>query len=181
MKQKITTYKNFWIALLLLVLNGGAWLTTRVEQLPAVLPILHPEIAEIRQHWQARDAVGQSFSVVITNQTAAETIAWFIEPRSELPFSHPQFFIHPDSVEGKGYLYVLGLKTVVYGRATIWLEEGKPQGRIEEISVAGTIAPDFVLEAIANAQTVYEDLNLPVEIKTLDLREGEVFITGVYR
>lgn len=179
--KTLTTYKNFWITLVLLVANGSAWASVAGELLPEVQPILHPEIGEIRQHWQARDAVGQPFGVVVTDQTAAETIAWFIKPRENLPFSHPQIYIHPGYVEGKGYLYVMGLKTVVYGRVTVWLEAGKLQGRVEEISVAGATAPDFVLQAVARAQQVYDDLRLPIEITTLELREGEVLVEGVYR
>ncbi len=88
---------NVWISALLLIANGLAWfiVASRVELFEAQ-PILHPEIAEIRAHWQARDAVGETFNVVVTDQVAMETIAWFIAPRSNLPFSHPQVEIHPD-------------------------------------------------------------------------------------
>ncbi|MCZ7669370.1 MAG: hypothetical protein M5U34_20430 [Chloroflexi bacterium] len=46
--------KNWLIALFLLSANAFAWLSVagRVELVEAV-PILHPEIAEIRDHWRA--------------------------------------------------------------------------------------------------------------------------------
>lgn len=174
--------KNWLIALALLIANAFAWFSvaSRVDLVQAA-PILHPEIAEIREHWRAADAVGQTFSVVVTNQMAMETIAWFIEPRPNLPFSHPQIEIHPDGVTGGGLVYFMGLRTPVFGRATIYLADGKPQGVIEEVGVAGTKAPAFVLEAIKQGQVVYDQMSLPIEVTKLELREGEVLVEGVYR
>ncbi len=172
---------SLWFALVLLLANAFAWLSvaSRVDLVEAA-PILHPEIAEIRAHWQARDAVGETFSVRVTDQMAMETLAWFIAPR-DLPFSHPQVEIHPGYVVGGGLVHVMGLRTPVFGRAKIYLENGRPEAIIESIDVAGATAPDFVLGAVAQAQKVYADLQLPIEITTLDMQEGEVFIEGVYR
>lgn len=174
--------KNILIALLLLIANGLAWFSvaSRVELVQAA-PILHPEIAKIREHWRAGDAIGETFSVVVTDQMAMETVAWFIEPRPNLPFSHPQIEIHPDGVTGGGLVYFMGLRTPVFGRATIYLQDGKPQGDIEEVGMAGAKAPAFVLEAIKQGQVVYEQMSLPIEVTTLELREGEVLVEGVYR
>jgi hypothetical protein len=173
---------NFWIAGLLLTANLLAWIAVagRVE-LVAVRPYLHPEIAEIRQHWQKRDAVGQTFSLTVTDQMAAETIAWFIEGRPNLPFSHPYVRIQPDGVAAGGLIYVMGLRTPVSGRATVRLVDGKPVGTVQEIKVSGAGAPAFVLDAVARAQTVYDDLNLPILLTRLELREGEALIEGIYR
>jgi hypothetical protein len=175
-------FRNLWIALFLLVANGLAWVAVagRVG-LTQVEPILHPEVAEIRAHWQARDAVGESFSLLVTDQMAAETIAWFIEPRPNFPFSHPYVEIYPDSVVGGGFIHLMGLRTPIQGRATVRLIDGKPIGTLEELHVAGSTTPQFVLDAIAQAQAVYDDLNLPIEITRLELREGEALIEGVYR
>lgn len=174
--------KNGLIALVLLIANAFAWFSvaSRVELVEAA-PILHPEIAEIRAHWQARDAVGETFRVVVTDQMAMETVAWFIEPRTNLPFSHPQIEIHPDGVTGGGLVYFAGMRTPVYGRASIYLEDGKPQAIVEEVGVAGTKAPGFVLAAIKQGQAVYDQMSLPIEVTNLELREGEVLVEGVYR
>jgi hypothetical protein len=174
--------KNWLIALLLLLANAFAWFSvaSRVDLVQAA-PILHPEIAEIREHWQAGDAVGETFSVVVTDQMAMETVAWFIEPRPNLPFSHPQIEIHPDGVTGGGLVYFMGLRTPVFGRATIYLEAGKPQAILEEVGVAGAKAPAFVLEAIKQGQVVYDQMSLPIEVTKLELREGQVLVEGVYR
>lgn len=173
---------NVWIAVALLLFNFFAWVSaaSRVDLVEAA-PILHPEIAEIRAHWQARDAIGQSFHVVVTDQMAMETLAWFIAPRPNLPFSHPQIEIHPNGVIGGGLVHVAGLRTPVFGRASIYLEEGKPQAIVEEVGIAGAKAPGFVLAAIDQAQAVYDDMSLPIEITRLELREGEVLVEGVYR
>ena len=174
------TIPNLWIAAALLLANAFAWLSVAAPEFEEVTPYLHEEIAEIRKHWQARDAVGETFSVVVTNRMAMETLAWFIEPR-DLPISDPQVAIHPGSIEGGAMVHMMGLRTPVMGRATVWLENGRLEGRVEEIGIAGTKAPDFVLVAVARAQEVYANLQLPIEITTLELREGEVFIEGVYR
>lgn len=173
--------KNFLIAFVLIIANLLAWfmVSSRVDLFEAQ-PILHPEIAEIRENWQSGEAVGETFSVTVTDQMAMETVAWFIEPRN-LPFSHPQIEIHPDGVTGGGLVYVMGMGTPVFGRATIYLENGKPQGVVEEVGVAGTNAPAFVLEAIKQGQVIYDQMSLPIEITTLELREGEVLVEGIYR
>ncbi len=183
--KHITPYlkiTNVWIALLLLAANGVAWFTiaSRVDLL-AVEPILHPEIAEIRAHWQAGDAIGEPFNVIVTNRTAMETLTWFMEPRPNLPFSHPQVEIHPDYVVGGGLAHMMGLRVPVFGRARIYLENGKLEADIQNIGVAGTDAPDFVIAAIAQAQGVYADMDLPIAVTKLELREGEVLVEGVYK
>ncbi|MCL4265729.1 MAG: hypothetical protein KJ069_21125 [Anaerolineae bacterium] len=182
MKRRFLASKNLWIMLVLLLANGFAWLLVagRVDWAKAA-PILHPEIAEVRAHWRARDAIGEPFQLVITDQIAAETIAWFIEPRPNLPFSHPQVEIHPDGVVGRGLLHVGGLRTPVYGRATVTLIDGKPVGQIQELGMGGATAPDFLVEMVARAQSAYDSLQLPIELTRLELREGEVIVEGVYR
>lgn len=179
-KSYLTTV-NLWIAAALLLANAFAWFNVAAQvDLIEVEPILHPEIAEIRAHWQARDAVGQSFSVIVTDRMAMETLTWFIAPRN-LPISHPQVAIHSDGITGGALLHMVGLRTPVFGRATVWLENGRVEGRVEEVGVGGTKAPDFVLIAVKQAQQVYANLQLPIEITKLELREGEVLIEGVYR
>lgn len=179
---RVLQVKHFWIAVLLLAANGVAWMQVmgRID-LPEAAPVLHPEIAEIRAHWQARDAVGESFRVVITDQMAMETIAWFMAPRSELPVSHPYVEIHPDRVVGGGLLHLMGLKTPVIGTATVWVERGKITGQVASVQVAGRTAPGFVTQAVDQAQALYDDLSFPIEITEMELREGAVVIEGVYR
>jgi len=181
-RWRLFNMKNLWIAGLLLVANGLAWFQVAGRiTLPEAEPILHPEIAEIRAHWQARDAVGESFQIVISDQMAMETIAWFIEPRPDLPVSHPYVEIHPDGVVGGGLLHLMGLRTPVMGDVMVWVENGKVTGEVEAVRVAGTSAPAFVVEAVGQAKAIYDNLSFPIYITGMELREGEVLIEGEYR
>ena len=181
-RKRIANMKNLWIAAMLLLANGLAWFQVAGRiTLPQAEPILHPEIAEIRAHWQARDAIGESFQVVITDQMAMETIAWFLEPRPDLPVSHPYVEIHPDGVVGGGLLHLMGLRTPVMGNVAVWVESGKVTGRVESVQVAGTAAPDFVVDAVQQAKAIYDNLSFPIYITNLELREGAVLIEGRYR
>lgn len=181
-KLRLWRHKNVWIAFVLIVANGLAWfqVSSRIE-LPQVAPVLHPEIGEIRAHWQARDAVGESFEVTVTDQMAMETIAWFIDGRTELPFSTPYVEIHEDHVIGGGIVKLMGLQTPVIGEAKVWLENGKVTGEVQSLRVAGTAAPQFIVNATDQAKAIYDDLSFPIEITAMELREGEVVIEGVYR
>lgn len=184
MKTQFIRSKNLWIALVLLLANGAAWLLLSGQgraDWPEAQPILYPEVAEIRAHWQARDAVGEPFRLVITDKMAADTIAWFIDGRDQLPFSRPYVEIHPDGVVARGLLHVGGLRTPVMGRATVTLEDGKPVGHVQELGMGGATAPDFLVDMVARAQAVYDNLQLPIELTRLELHEGEAVVEGVYR
>ena len=175
-------HKNLLIALALLMANGFAWLTIVQEELLAVEPILHPDVAEVRQHWQARDAVGESFSVRVSELETMQTVTWFIAPRPNIPFSHPQIrFLGNNEVEGGGYVHVIGLETAVSGRATITVINGKPIATIHELRVGNAQAPAPIVALVAQAQGIYDQLSLPIEITRLEVLDGEAIIEGVYR
>ena len=177
------THKNLFIALALLVANGFAWLTVAGKgNLVAVEPILHPDVALVREHWRARDAVGESFSVRVNEQETMETITWFIAPRPNLPFSHPQIhFLGNNEVVGGGYVHVMGLEMAVQGRATVSIVNNKPIAIIHELRVGNAQAPAPVVALVAQAQGIYDQLSLPIEITRLEILEGEAIIEGVYR
>ena len=185
MKQfkQLLTHKNLFIALALLVANGLAWLTVAGKShLVAVEPILHPDVAAVRQHWQAGDAVGESFSVRVNERETMETITWFIAPRPNLPFSHPQIqFLGHNKVVGGGYVHVMGLEMAVQGQATVSVVNGKPIATIQELRVGNAQAPAPVVALVAQAQGIYDQLSLPIEITRLEILEGEAIIEGVYR
>ncbi len=186
-KTKIRWWKqkNLWIILALLVLNGFAWyqISERKsrEGFVVVEPILHPEIAEIRANWQSGEAVGESFSVTVTDQMAMETLTWFLQPRSDIPFTTPQIRITEDGIVGGGIVELLGLKTPVLGDAEVWLENGKVTGEVRSLQVSGTTAPQFIVDATDQAKAVYDSLSFPIEITHMELRDGEVYLEGVYR
>lgn len=177
---------NVWFAVVLIGINLFAWFfafgrSGIDENWVVAEPVLHPEIAEIRANWQSGEAVGETFSVTVTDQMAMETIAWFVQPPPELPFSTPQVRIHEDYVEGGGILKVAGLQMPVLGRANVWLENGKVTGEVTSLSVSGADAPAIVVQATDQAKAIYDDLSFPIEITKMELREGEVYLEGVYR
>ena len=185
MKQlkHLLTHKNLLIALALLLANGFAWLTVAGKgNLVAAEPILHPDVALVRQHWQARDAVGETFSVRVNEQETMETITWFIAPRPNLPFSHPQIeFLGNNEVVGGGLVHVMGLQMHVEGRATVSVVNNKPIATIHELRVGNAQAPAPVVALVAQAQGIYDQLSLPIEITRLEILEGEAIIEGIYR
>lgn len=183
--KQIVQAKSLWFALILLLANGWAWSSAATEELAEVEPILHPHIHEIRAHWQARDAVGETFSVVITDQEAAETIAWYIDGHPGIPFSHPQVLFDPDGVTAGGLAHLAGLRTYVYGRGKATLVDGRPFIEVQELGFANASAPGFLMallqEQVAQLQATYGNLPIPIEITHIELREGAVFMEGVYR
>jgi len=175
---------NFWIALGLLLGNLFAWVSTApATTLPPVEPRLDPQIARIRQNLWSGTHKGEPFSIVITEQMAAEAIAWFLERRPEVPFSHPQVEIDSHGVTGRGLVHLLGLRTPVYGRASLSLENGKPVVRLIDLGVAGAALPPAIVSSL-QAQIsgiLNQSQNLPVELSRLEMGVGTITVEGVYR
>lgn len=176
------------LGLMLVVGNAYAWLevASRID-VPQVEGILRPEIQEIKDHWTAQDAVGERFEVTVTNQSAAETVMWVIEsrPRLQSIFSHPQIEWSPDGVTGRAVVRIGGLKLPVFASARVGLKNGKPDPQIYELGVAGASVPqwimDSMMEQIDRVQAIYNEMDISVTLTELELREGEIFIRGVYR
>jgi hypothetical protein len=178
--------RNFWIALALLAANALAWLSAPPGwELIEVEPRMAPEIAAIRDKVQAGGASGESFRVVITDQQAAETIAWYLNKRPGVPFSHPWVEFEPGGVvTGRGLAHVLGLQTPVQGKAKIALRDGVPVFTIQDLGVAGVMAPGFVLDTVRRefeSRVDFERYPLAVEITWLELGPGTATLEGVIK
>jgi hypothetical protein len=177
--------RHFWIALLLVLGNGLAWNAAVGTNLPEPEPILDPQIAEIRDNWRSGEAVGETFSVVVTDQMGAEAIAWFLERYPEIPFSHPQVEFDPKGVTGRGLANLLGVRTPVFGRVSVRLVDQVPKATLEEIGVASATAPAFMVDAlraeIDRQQQKFSVGRLPIVITKIEFREGEVLVEGFYR
>lgn len=177
--------RNFWIAIGLLVSNALAWLGAPPGwELIEVEPRLAPQIDVLRARAELGEASGESFHIVVTNQEIAETIAWFLDRHPEIPFSHPWVEIDPNGVTGRGLAHVLGLRTPVQGRVSVALRDGVPVFDVEELGVAGMMAPGPVLSAIRReleARLDFEPDSLAVEITRLELGEGTMTLEGVIR
>jgi len=177
---------NLWIAVALLAANGLAWASALEPSGPAytVEPVLETSLDDLRTRLREGGHSGERFELHVTDQEAAQSIAWFISIHPEIPFRHPRIEFHPDEVEAWGNVEVLGLRLSIHGWATMVLENGIPVVTLTDISVAGAPVPGFVLEAVQDA--VYEQVDLsnrrlPVIFETLELREGEAVASGTIR
>jgi hypothetical protein len=177
---------NLWIALVLLVANGLAWVTALEPSGPTytVEPVLESSLDDLRTRLREGGHSGERFELDVTGQEAAESIAWFLSNHPEIPFRHPRIEFHPDEVEAWGDVEVLGLQLSIHGQATMVLENGIPVVTLTDIQVAGAPVPGFVLEAVQDA--VYQQVDLsnremPVIFETLELREGKAIASGTIR
>ncbi len=175
---------NLWIALGLLLANGLAWWSAASTlDLPEVQPRLDPQIAAIRDKLWSGKSRGESFKIVITEQMAAEAIAWFLDRHPEVPFGYPQVKIDPGGVTGSGLAEVFGLRTPIYGRASIRLRDGLPVVTVQQLGVASATAPGFVLSAIQSelASQLNAAQRWPASINRLELTDGAIIVEGVYK
>lgn len=185
--KRLAQRKNLWIALALLLANGVAWVrAAATSNLAEVAPILHPGVGEMRAKWNDGSAVGQTFSVIVTDEEAGQTVAWFIEPRQHsLPFSRPHVAFKPGEISGRGLMTIAGLQVEVFGRGFVTLDNGRPIITVYEVGVGSANVPDFVKNALQSqvdrGQAVYDDLELPIELTRLDIGNGYAIIEGVYR
>jgi hypothetical protein len=176
---------SFWFALLLLLANGLAWAYALAPEGPAVAvePRLEPEIAELRQCLIEGGHSGEAFSLEVTDQEAAETIAWYLERHPNVPFGEPQVSITPAGVTARGVAEIAGLRLGLSGRAEIELRDGVPTVTLADLDVAGVAVPGFVQDRIQREIDDQFGLaqNLPLIIDELVLAEGKATVRGTIR
>ncbi len=177
---------HFYIALVLTVAAALAWGSALRPTVPLyqAQPILESGLADLRNRLIEGGHSGERFELRITDQEAAETIAWFLDRHPEVPFRYPRIAFHPGEIEAWGMATVLGLELSIHGRATMHLESGVPIVRLTELGVAGAPVPGFVLQAIQDAVYQQVDLSnrpLPVVFTALEIGEGEMWAEGVIR
>ena len=124
---------------------------------------------------------GDEYSLVVTNETAVSIANWILDENPHLPFTDPVIAIHPDGISGSGYVKLWDIRVPVSGTASVYVEDGRPNGRIESLTVAGAAAPAFVLKAIGDVRSLYDDTELTIVVTKLELSEGQVLIEGTYR
>jgi hypothetical protein len=184
MKRMITSF-NFWIALALLLANGAAWAYALAPDGPAVKvePRLEPQLAELRARLIEGGHSGEPFSLEVTDQEAAETIAWYLARHPNVPFRDPQVSIRPNGISARGVAEIAGLRVGLSGRARIELHQGRPAISVAELDVAGVGVPGFVrsrIQAEIDAQFKMAQ-NLPVVIEEFSLEEGRAVVRGTIR
>jgi hypothetical protein len=185
MIRRTLTSPNFWIALALLVANGVAWAYALAPEGPAVTvePRLEPDIAALREKLNEGGHSSEPFVIDISDQEAAETIAWYLQRYPRIPFGEPQVFIRPDGVLATGVAEIAGLRVGLTGEAHIELRDGVPIVTLGDLDVAGVVVPGFVQDRI---QAEIDDQfslarDLPLIIDELVLEEGRATMRGTIR
>lgn len=183
-KQRLLN-PNLWIAVVLLVANGAAWVYALAPEGPAVEvePRLAPDVAALRDRLGEGGHSGEPFTVEITDQEAAETIAWYVSRNPQIPFREPQVFINPAGILAKGVAEIAGLRVGVSGWASVKVRDGIPILTLEDLDVAGVAVPGFVqgrIQAEIDAQFSMAQ-ELPLIIDELALEEGRAKIEGEIR
>jgi hypothetical protein len=176
---------NFWFALVLLVTNGVAWAYALAPEGSAidVQPRLAPDVAVLRDQLREGSHGGEPFIVEVTDQEAAETIAWYLDSNQDIPFREPQVFITPAGISAKGVAEIAGLRVGLSGRVGIELRDGIPIVTLEELDVAGVAVPGFVQNRIQTEIDSQFRLaqDLPLIIDDLVLEEGKAMVRGTVR
>lgn len=129
----------------------------------------------------AREWVGEAYSLSLTNSQATEIVQWVLAENPHLPFRDPLIEIRPDEVYGQGCVPILQFCLPISGTATLYIEDGRPNGRLTSLNVAGAEAPAFVLKGIGDARALYDATALTIIATNLELRDGELLLEGVYR
>lgn len=176
---------NFWIALVLLVTNGMAWVYALAPEGPAVMvaPRLEPDITELRQRLVEGGHSGEPFHMEITDREAAETLAWYLDEHPEVPFHEPQVSITPGGITAGGVAEIAGFRVKVAGGVQIELNDGVPIVTVKDLHVAGVGVPGFVRDRIqAELDGQFSAAqNLPLVIEDIELEEGQGTVRGTIR
>lgn len=185
MAKRTLANPSFWIALVLLVANGIAWVYALSPAGPALIvePRLAPDIAELRDRLVEGGHNGEAFTVEITDQEAEETIAWYLVRNPRIPFRDPQVSITLRGVLASGVAEIAGLRVGLTGQAGIELRDGVPYITLDDLDIAGVAVPGFVqdrIQAEIDAQFGLAQ-DLPLIIDELRLEEGKATIRGTIR
>lgn len=187
MRKVIAALKKpgFWFLALLLIVNGIAWVSALSPgEVRVVEPRLEPDLADLRERLIEGDHSGEPFTIVVTNQEAEETIAWYLDRHPRVPFANPRVEIHPDVIEAWGEAHVAGLRVGLHGRARIVLRDGVPVVTVEDLGMAGLSVPGFVRQRIqqeVDAQFDIDPASFPVIISRFELIEGQAVVKGTIR
>jgi hypothetical protein len=185
MVPKTVRNPSFWFALILLLVNGLGWAYALAPEGPAVFvePRLVPSVATLRERLIEGGASGEPFTLEITDQEAAETIAWYLSNHPDIPFGEPQVFIRPDGISARGTAEIAGLRVGLSGKVNVELRNGVPIVTLRDLDVAGVAVPGLVRDQIQTEIDAQfsQALNLPLVIDDLVLETGKATVRGTIR
>ena len=181
----ITRHASWWFAAVLLLVNGVAWAYALAPggAVVTVEPQLAPDLADLRARLSEGGHGGESFRVEVTDEEAAQTIAWYLSNHPRIPFRSPQVSMIPGDISATGVAEIAGLRVPLRGNARVVLHAGVPEVTLVDLDVGGVAIPAFVrarIQSEIDAQFALAH-NLPVSIERFDLKEGKAIVEGVIR
>jgi len=182
--KKLLRARNFWIALALLLFNGLAWLgSASGSTLPEIEPRVNPELEALREKLGSGDAAGEPFRLELTDEELSAYIAWLLERKPEIPFSHPQVRIDPGGLRIEAVAHLLGLRTAVHGRVEAVLWNGALRVNIQELGVAGIAAPKALLSVLQDevGKQLEAVETLPMDFTLVEFGDGVLTVEGTLR
>jgi hypothetical protein len=185
MIKRFVTSESFWMALVLLVANSVAWVYALAPEAPTVVveARLEPGLAELAQRLSEGGHGGEPFHLEITDQEAAETIAYFLDRNPDVPFRDVVVCIHPEGITANGVAEVAGLRIRLTVQVGLTLREGLPAVTVQDLQLAGVAVPGFVRNRIQDELDVQFGAarNLPLVIDELTLHDGQGTLRGTIR
>jgi uncharacterized protein YpmS len=172
-------------ALLLFVLACGpcSLLSSQVPTPPRPIAVSTESAGQLESRIQQNltGEPGQQFILRMTDTEVTSLIATELTQYGDSPVMDPQVWFTKGKIYGTGRLVnVVPIETDFYVVAKAQVEDGKVVVNIEEISAGAIPVPNGVLDTISQSvnETV-DELQLDVEITTLEILEGEIIIKGV--
>jgi hypothetical protein len=138
------------------------------------------EQLESRIGQNLRGAPGQEFILRVTDAELTSWLAAELAKYDEPPVVEPQVWFTKGKIHGSGRVTnVLPIESDFFVVASARIENGKVVVEIEEASAGGVPLPAGALETLSQSisQTV-DELQLGVEVTTLEILEGEAIVQG---
>jgi hypothetical protein len=124
---------------------------------------------------------GQQFILSMTDEEVTSLVATKLAQYDGSPVANPQIWFTKGKIYGTGRLVnVLPIETDFFLIAAPRIQDGKVVVEIEKSSAGTVPVPTNVLDMISQSlnETVQE-LQLDVEVNTIEILEGEAIIKGV--
>jgi hypothetical protein len=126
-----------------------------------------------------RSAVGRPIQIVFSQDALNQEIGALLAARDELPFDDVQVDLGRDHVTATGSSTVLGLSVGTEVQGTAFAVDCLPRLQIDQVSVAGVLAPAFfsrlIREQLVTAMDWYPTQS-PLCLEQILLEDGRVTI-----
>lgn len=124
---------------------------------------------------------GQQFILRMTDAEVTSLVAVKLSEYDESPIAEPQVWFTRGKVYGTGRLVnVLPIETAFYVVASARIVDGQVVVEIEKSSAGALPIPEGVLDTISRSMNeTVDELQLDVQVTTLEILEGEAIIKGI--